>query len=644
MRAPHAQAANYVTDALIASDIDAYLHLHEHKSLLRFITCGSVDDGKSTLIGRLLYDSKMIFEDQLTALQADSKRSGTQGDAIDFALLVDGLAAEREQGITIDVAYRFFTTEKRKFIVADTPGHEQYTRNMITGASTADLAVILIDARKGVLTQTRRHSYLVNLIGIRHVVLAVNKMDLVGYDQAVFDRIVADYRRFADDIGIADFTAIPISGFKGDNITDLSANTPWYAGPSLIEHLETVEVDGDAAARAPFRMPVQWVNRPNLDFRGFAGQIAAGKVAPGDRVRILPSGRITTVARIVTMDGDLDQAVAGQSVTLTLADEVDCSRGDVIAIADDAPPSSDQFSAMIVWMAQTPLVPGRSYIMKIGTQMVSATVKAPDHAVDINTLARLSAQTLELNDIGLADVHTDRPIVFEPYAERHALGGFILIDRATNATVAAGMIRGALRQAHNVHWQTVEISRTAHARQKGQQPKLLWFTGLSGSGKSTIANLVEQKLYAMGRHTYLLDGDNIRHGLNRDLDFSDAGRIENIRRIGEVAKLMTDAGLIVLTAFISPFRAEREMVRAMLPEGEFIEIFVDTPLELAEARDVKGLYAKARRGEIASFTGISSPYERPENPQFHIDTTVESAEAAANRIVEHVIGVWSYEL
>lgn len=641
---PHRAAPNYVADALIGQDIDGYLRRHQYKSLLRFITCGSVDDGKSTLIGRLLYDSKMIFEDQLAALEADSKRVGTQGQNIDFALLVDGLAAEREQGITIDVAYRFFATETRKFIVADTPGHEQYTRNMVTGASTADLAVILIDARKGLLTQTRRHSYLAQLIGIRHVVLAVNKMDLVGYDQAIFDKIVDDYREFATGIGRTEFTAIPISGFKGDNITAVSANTPWYAGPSLIEHLETVDVDADAAARAPFRMPVQWVNRPNLDFRGFAGQIAAGAIKPGDRVRILPSGRLTSIARIVTMDGDLEEAVAGQSVTLTLTDEVDCSRGDVIAVADAPPQSSDQFAAMIVWMNEASLLPGRSYLMKIGSQTVGANIKAPEHTVDVNTMARLPARTFALNDIGLAELYTDRPIVFEPYADSHTLGGFILIDRATNATVAAGMIRDALRRAQNVHWQAVEISRSAHARQKGQIPKLLWFTGLSGSGKSTIANLVEQKLYAMGRHTYLLDGDNIRHGLNKDLSFSDADRVENIRRVGEVAKLMTDAGLIVLTAFISPFRAEREMVRAMLPEGDFVEIFVDTPLEVAEARDVKGLYAKARRGEIASFTGISSPYERPENPQFHIDTTTESAEAAANRIVEHVIGVWSYEL
>ena len=635
---------SFATDTLIAEDIDTYLVLHQHKSLLRFITCGSVDDGKSTLIGRLLYDSKMIFEDQLAALEADSKRVGTQGQEIDFALLVDGLAAEREQGITIDVAYRFFTTEKRKFIVADTPGHEQYTRNMVTGASTADLAVILIDARKGVLTQTRRHSYLAKLIGIRHIVLAVNKMDLVGYDQGVFDAIVGDYRTFADSIGIDAFTAIPISGFRGDNVAGRSTAMAWYNGPTLIEHLESVDVANDAAQAQPFRMPVQWVNRPDLDFRGFAGLITSGSIRPGDPVRILPSGRVTSVARIVTLDGDLPLAVAGQSVTLTLTDEVDCSRGDVIAVADNPPTASDQFSATIVWMDETPLVPGRAYLMKLATQSAGVTVQAPDHVVDINTLAKLAARGLSLNDIGVADIVTDRPIVFEPYATSADLGGFILIDRATNATVATGMIRHSLRRATNIHWQAVEISREAHAAQMGQQPRVLWFTGLSGSGKSTIANMVEQKLHALGKHTFLLDGDNVRHGLNKDLGFSDADRVENIRRVGEVAKLMTDAGLIVLTAFISPFRAERDMVRAMLSSEQFVEIFVDTPLEVAEQRDIKGLYKRARAGEIPSFTGISSPYEPPERPDIVIDTTSESPEQAAQRIVEHVVGVWSYEL
>ncbi|WP_062764828.1 sulfate adenylyltransferase subunit CysN [Sphingopyxis terrae] len=628
----------YVTDALIAEDIDAYLASHERKSLLRFITCGSVDDGKSTLIGRLLYDSKMIFEDQLAALEADSKRVGTQGGEIDFALLVDGLAAEREQGITIDVAYRFFTTEKRKFIVADTPGHEQYTRNMVTGASTADLAVILVDARKGVLTQTRRHSFLAHLLGIRHIVLAVNKMDLVGYDKAVFDRITLAYRAFASEIGITNFTAIPISGFKGDNITALSANTPWFKGPALIEHLETVEIGDTADEAKPLRMPVQWVNRPNLDFRGFSGQLASGKVKPGDAVRILPSGKTTTIDRIVTLDGDLNEAVAGQSVTLTLADEVDCSRGDVIAAADAPPETADQFEATLVWMADEAMIPGRAYWLKLATQSVSATVQAPKYEINVNTLDRLAAKTLDLNGIGVVEVSTDKPITFEAYADNKTLGGFILIDKLTNATVAAGMLHFSLRRAQNVHWQAGDIDRDMRANLKNQRPALLWFTGLSGSGKSTIANLVEKKLHRMNRHSFLLDGDNVRHGLNKDLGFTEADRIENIRRVGEVAKLMTDAGLIVITAFISPFRAEREMVRAMLPEGEFLEIFIDTPLAEAERRDVKGLYKKARAGQLKNFTGIDSPYEAPEAPEIRIDTTAMTAEEAADLIVERLLG------
>ncbi len=638
----------YETDALIAEDIEAYLEQHQHKSMLRFITCGSVDDGKSTLIGRLLYDSKMIFEDQLANLESDSKRVGTQGDEIDFALLVDGLAAEREQGITIDVAYRFFTTEKRKFIVADCPGHEQYTRNMVTGASTADLAVILIDARKGVLPQTRRHSYLCKLLGIRNILLAVNKMDLVDYGQPVFDQIVSDYRSFAGSIGITEFTAIPISGFKGDNITSASPNMPWYQGPSLIDHLETVELDNDGEQASPFRLPVQWVNRPNLDFRGFAGQIASGTIRKGDAVRILPSGKTSSVSRIVTLDGDLDEAVAGQSVTICLADEVDCSRGNVIAAADAPPQTADQFEANLVWMADEPMIPGRAYWLKLGTQMVSATVQQPKYQVNVNAVGssdeQLAAKTLELNAIGVAVVTTERQLVFEPYSDNRTLGGFILIDKLTNATVAAGMLNFSLRRAENIHWQAIDIDRDAHARQKGQQSRLLWFTGLSGSGKSTIANLVEKKLYALGKHSFLLDGDNIRHGLNKDLGFTDADRIENIRRVGEVAKLMTDAGLIVLTAFISPFRAEREMVRAMLPNGEFAEIFVDTPLEVAEARDVKGLYKKARSGALKNFTGIDSPYEAPINPDIHIDTTKMSPEDAAEMIVQKLLGVWSPDL
>lgn len=628
----------YVTDALIAEDIDAYLAQHQQKSLLRFITCGSVDDGKSTLIGRLLYDSKMIFEDQLAALEADSKRVGTQGQEIDFALLVDGLAAEREQGITIDVAYRFFTTEKRKFIVADTPGHEQYTRNMVTGASTADLAVILIDARKGVLTQTRRHSFLAHLIGIKHIVLAVNKMDLVGYDKSVFERILLSYRSFASEIGITNFTAIPISGFKGDNITALSDNMPWFKGPALIEHLDGVEIAAAADEAKPFRLPVQWVNRPNLDFRGFSGQIASGTVRPGDDVRILPSGKMTKIDRIVTLDGDLDEAVVGQSVTLTLSDEVDCSRGDVIAAADAPPEAADQFEATLVWMADEAMIAGRAYWLKLATQTVSATIQQPKYEINVNTLDHLAAKTLELNGIGVVELSTDKPIVFEAYADNRTLGGFILIDKLTNATVAAGMLHFSLRRAQNVHWQASDVDRDMRANLKNQRPALLWFTGLSGSGKSTIANLVEKKLHRMNRHSFLLDGDNVRHGLNRDLGFTEADRIENIRRVGEVAKLMTDAGLIVITAFISPFRVERDMVRSMLPEGEFIEVFIDTPLAEAERRDVKGLYRKARAGQLKNFTGIDSPYEAPETPEIRIDTTAMSPEEAADLIIERLLG------
>ena len=623
---------------MIAQDIDAYLVAHQHKSLLRFITCGSVDDGKSTLIGRLLYDAKMIFEDHLVALEADSKRFGTQGQNIDFALLVDGLAAEREQGITIDVAYRFFATEKRKFIVADTPGHEQYTRNMVTGASSADLAVILIDARKGVLTQTRRHSYLAHLIGIHNLVLAVNKMDLIDYDQAKYEAIVADYRRFAVSIGIKEFTPIPISGFRGDNVTTRSENTPWYTGASLIEHLETVELDVTIDQGKPFRLPVQWVIRPNLDFRGFSGLVASGRIKPGDAVRVLPSGKTSTVARIVTFDGDLPEAVAGQSITLTLTDEVDCSRGDVLAVADHPPEVANQFEATLVWMADDAMLPGRSYWLKLGTQLVSAQVQPPKYQINVNTLEHLAAKTLDLNAIGVVTLATDKPIVFEPYAANHDLGGFILIDKYSNGTVAAGMLHFALRRSQNVHWQALEITREAHAEQKHQPPALLWFTGLSGAGKSTIANLVEKRLYALGKHSFLLDGDNVRHGLNKDLGFTEVDRIENIRRVGEVAKLMTDAGLIVLTAFISPFRAERELVRSMLAPGEFIEIHIDTALAEAERRDVKGLYKKARAGALKNFTGIDSPYEAPEQPEIRIDTAQMTADQAAEFIVERLLG------
>jgi bifunctional enzyme CysN/CysC len=627
---------------LIRHDVRAWLAQQEAKELLRFITCGSVDDGKSTLIGRLLYESKQIFDDQLDALESDSKRHGTQGERIDFALLVDGLSAEREQGITIDVAYRFFSSAKRKFIVADTPGHEQYTRNMVTGASTADLAVLLVDARKGVLTQTRRHSYLAKLVGIRRFVLAVNKMDLVDYDQAAFDAITADYRTFAESIGVEDWIAIPVSGLNGDNIMGRSDATAWYSGPSLLEHLDTVALDASADAGKPMRMPVQWVNRPNQNFRGFSGQIVSGSTGPGAEVRILPSGRVTRIERIVTLDGDLDEAVAGQSVTLTIADEVDCSRGDVIAAAGDPPEVADQFEATVVWMADEELLPGRGYWMKIGAQTVTAMVQQPKYEININTLEHLAAQTLALNSIGVAEIATDREIVFEPYAvegssPNRALGGFILIDKLTNATVACGMLHFALRRSLNIHRQHLDVSRETHAHLKGQKPAVLWFTGLSGAGKSTIANLVEKKLAARGRHTYLLDGDNIRHGLNRDLGFTEADRIENIRRVGEVARLMADAGLIVLTAFISPFRAERHMVRRMIPEGEFFEIFVDTPLSEAEKRDTKGLYAKARAGELKNFTGIDSPYEEPEQAEIRIDTTNMSADAAADLIVEKLL-------
>ncbi|KNH02808.1 Sulfate adenylyltransferase subunit 1 [Qipengyuania citrea LAMA 915] len=631
----------YRTDALIADDIEAYLDQHQNKSMLRFITCGSVDDGKSTLIGRLLYDSKMIFEDQLAALENDSKRVGTQGQEIDFALLVDGLAAEREQGITIDVAYRFFATEKRKFIVADCPGHEQYTRNMVTGASTADCAVILIDARKGVLVQTRRHSFLCHQLGIKNLVLAVNKMDLIDYDQEKFEAIVADYRKFADSIGVEDFTAIPMSGLAGDNITTRSGNTPWYDGPVLIDHLETIEVSNTASQAKPFRMSVQWVNRPNLDFRGFSGLIASGTVKPGDELRSLPSGKTSTVKSIVTMDGDLDQAVAGQSVTITLADEIDCSRGDVLAAADSPPEVADQFETTIVWMDDEPLVVGRAYWLKLGAQMVSVTVAEPKYEIDVNNPSgsgsHLASQTLHLNQIGVCEITTDRRIVFDSYAGNRALGGFILIDKITHRTVGAGMLHFSLRRSQNVHWQPTDITRDHHAAMKNQTPRVLWFTGLSGSGKSTIANEVEKKLALMNRHTFLLDGDNVRHGLNKDLGFTESDRIENIRRIGEVAKLMTDAGLIVLTAFISPFRADRQLVRDMIDAGEFVEIHVDTPLEVAEARDVKGLYKKARAGKLKNFTGIDSPYEPPEDPEIRVNTVEMTPEEAADYIIGRIL-------
>jgi bifunctional enzyme CysN/CysC len=622
---------------LIATDIEAYLEQHEHKSLLRFLTCGSVDDGKSTLIGRLLYDSKMIFEDQLAALEADSKKVGTQGGDIDFALLVDGLAAEREQGITIDVAYRFFSTDKRKFIVADTPGHEQYTRNMVTGASTADAAVILIDARKGVLTQTKRHSYLVSLLGIRHVALAINKMDLVDWSERVFDRIVADYAEFAARIGITRFTPIPMSALKGDNITEPSAQLPWYKGEPLMRWLEDLPVEDDLQA-GPFRMPVQWVNRPNLDFRGFSGQIASGVIRPGDKIKALPSGRESKVERIVTFNGDLAQAVAGQSVTITLADEIDISRGDVLAEATSPPQVADQFEATLVWFDDEPMLPGRPYLLKLGARTVTAQVTEPKFKVNVNTLEHLAAKQLELNEIGVVNLSASAPIAFDPYAENKDLGGFILIDRISNRTVGAGMLHFALRRSQNVHWQALDVDKAARSASMGQKARVVWLTGLSGAGKSTIANLVEKRLMAGGRHTYLLDGDNVRHGLNKDLGFTEADRVENIRRVAEVAKLMADAGLIVLVSFISPFRAERRMARELMAEGEFVEVFVDTPIAEAERRDVKGLYKKARAGELKNFTGVDSPYEAPENPEIRIDTTALSAEQAAEQIVAWLDG------
>ncbi|AWU99718.1 adenylyl-sulfate kinase [Burkholderia sp. JP2-270] len=618
--------------AASAADGDA-----QTQDLLRFITCGSVDDGKSTLIGRLLYESNMLFDDQLTQLEADSKKVGTQGGELDFALLVDGLSAEREQGITIDVAYRFFATARRKFIVADTPGHEQYTRNMITGASTADLAVILIDARKGVLTQTRRHSHLVALIGIKRVVLAINKMDLVDYDQTVFDRIDANYRALAAELGLAEIVSIPMSALRGDNVIVPSAQMPWYAGPTLMQHLDRLPLAARVTRDEPFRLPVQWVNRPHLNFRGYAGSIASGEIRVGERVRVLPSGKESRVATVITQRGESDIARAGDAVTLTLADEIDISRGDLIARADAPPEVADQFEATLVWMHDEPLLPGRPYLVKLGTQTVGATCATPKYKIDVNTREHLAARTLALNEIGVCNLRFDRPVAFDPYDRNRHTGGFIVIDRFTNDTVGAGMLHFALRRAHNVHWQTVDVDRDARAVQKAQTPRIVWLTGLSGAGKSTIANLVEKRLHALGRHTYLLDGDNVRHGLNRDLGFTEADRVENIRRVAEVARLMLDAGLITLVSFISPFRAERDMARALVGPDEFVEVFVDTPLAVAEERDPKGLYKKARRGELKHFTGIDSPYEPPAQPELRVDTVAESPEQAADRVVTYLL-------
>jgi bifunctional enzyme CysN/CysC len=616
-------------------DVEAYLRAQENKDLLRFITCGSVDDGKSTLIGRLLYEAMMLFEDQLSALEADSRKMGTQGGNLDFALLVDGLAAEREQGITIDVAYRAFATSKRKFIVADTPGHEQYTRNMATGASTADLAVLLVDAQRGVLTQTRRHSFIVTLLGLKHMVLAVNKMDLVGYDRKVFDDIEAEYRVFAKGLGVTDVTCIPVSALRGDNVVTPSRAMAWYHGPTLMAHLDTVPV-GDDLDGKPFRMPVQWVNRPDRTFRGFAGTIASGTVKPGEAIRALPSGRTSKIERIVTADGDLGRAVSGQSVTLTLADEIDVSRGDIICAANEPLQVSDQFETEILWMDDEPMLAGRPYIIKAGAHTTPGSFAAPKYKVNVNNMEHVAAKTLALNEIGIVNLSVDHPIAFAPYTENRHLGSFIVIDRFSNNTVGMGLIHFALRRAQNVHWQALDVHKKSRARLAKQKPCILWFTGLSGAGKSTIANLVEKRLHAEGHQTYLLDGDNVRHGLNKDLGFTDADRVENIRRVAEVAKLMVDAGLIVLVSFISPFRSERLMARELVGEGEFVEVFVDTPLAEAEKRDVKGLYAKARRGELKNFTGISSPYEAPESPELRIDTTSHAPAEAANRIHEYL--------
>ncbi|GGK77247.1 sulfate adenylyltransferase subunit CysN [Amphritea balenae] len=618
---------------MISEDIVQYLKEHEQKSLLRFITCGSVDDGKSTLIGRLLYESKLLFEDQLEAVEAESKKYGTQGDNIDFALLVDGLAAEREQGITIDVAYRFFSTDKRKFIVADTPGHEQYTRNMVTGASTADVAILMVDARRGILTQTRRHSYLVSLIGIRHIVVAINKMDLVDYSEITFNKIKEEYTEFAKQIGIEQITFIPMSALAGDNITEPSNNMNWYHGTTLMGYLETVQVDDERMQNTPFRMAVQWVNRPNLDFRGFSGQIASGIIKPGDKIRTLPSGKESTISAISTYDGELQQAVAGQSVTLTLNDEIDISRGDMITSATEPASIGKQFETTVIWMHEEALLPGRTYLMQVGAKTVAATVTEIKYQVNVNTMEHLAAKKLELNGIGECNISLDQDIAFDAYKDNRDTGSFILIDRMTNNTVGAGLINFALRRSTNITVQHTQVTKEVRSTQKHQKPGVIWLTGLSGSGKSTIADLVEQKLLAAGHHTYLLDGDNVRHGLNKDLGFTDQDRVENIRRISEVAKLMVDAGLIVITSFISPFRAERQMARDMVGDDEFIEIFVNTPLEVAEDRDVKGLYKKARRGELKNFTGIDSPYEEPQNAELDLKTVELTPEEAADNVI-----------
>ena len=608
----------------------------QQKSLLRFITCGSVDDGKSTLIGRLLYDTKLIFDDQLAALEKDSRKYGTTGAHIDLALLVDGLEAEREQGITIDVAYRYFATANRTFIVADTPGHEQFTRNMATGASTAGLAILLVDARKGVLTQTKRHSFICSLLGIKKVVVAINKIDLVDYSHVVFAEIEEAYRDFADQLGFEEITPIPMSALNGDNVSSKSENLPWYNGPTLIEYLEQVDVESNDVEK-PFRFPVQWVNRPDLNFRGFSGTLASGSVRPGDEVVVASSGKTSTVSRIVTMDGDLDVAEAGDSVTIALADEIDIARGDVLASKTDRPEVANQFSAKLIWMEEERLFPGRSYLIKLATRTAPATVTALKHKIDVNTLEELAAKTLGLNEIAEVNIETGAPLAFDPYSENRDTGAFILIDRETNATAGAGMILHGLRRATNIHRHHTSVDREARARIKRQKSAILWFTGLSGSGKSTIADLVEQKLSVRGQHTMLLDGDNIRHGLSKDLGFTDADRVENIRRVGEVAKLFVDAGTLVICCFISPFEAERELVRSLVGEGDFVEVFVDTPLETCITRDPKGLYKRALAGEIPNFTGVSSPYERPENAELTLVTAEAEASALADRVIDELV-------
>lgn len=625
----------HVSD-LISTDIDTYLKSHEEKSLLRFITCGSVDDGKSTLIGRMLYESQMLFDDQLSALKSDSKKVGTQGDEIDFALLVDGLAAEREQGITIDVAYRFFSTDKRKYIVADTPGHEEYTRNMATGASTADVAIILVDAKQGVLTQTKRHSFIVSMVGVKKVLLAVNKLDLVEYSEKVFNKIVSDYSNFAKEaLDVESITAIPISALLGDNTVEKSQNTPWYKGETILQYLENVEVRNNKKTN-PFRLPIQWVNRPNSNFRGFSGLVASGSINVGDKIRIHPGGQESSIESIVTWDGVLSQAEEGQSVTITLNDKIDVSRGDVIATTQDPCGEADQFQSRILWMSNDPMIPGRQYILKSNTQSATVTLGKLKYRIDVNTMNPIPAKKLCLNEIGVCNISLDKRIAFDKYEQNQTMGGFIIIDKLSNNTVGMGLIDYALHRSENIHWQKMDVSQESRAEQKSQNPKIIWFTGLSGSGKSSIANILEKKLQSLGKHTITLDGDNIRHGLNRDLGFTEADRVENIRRVGEVSRLMVNSGLICITSFISPFESERAMVRSLVSENEFVEVFVDTPLSICEERDVKGLYAKARAGLIPNFTGISSPYEMPKNPEIRIDTTKVPAEEAADQIIDFI--------